>query len=63
MLSKILHEKFIIFPRELTLFLNDMFPIEKKPRVRRMRNEDESRPFGRRRPKKIKDIDLNEVSN
>lgn len=63
MLSKILHQKFIIFPRELALFVNDMFPVEKKPKVRRTKNEDESRPFGRRRPKKIKDIDLNELSN
>jgi hypothetical protein len=62
MLSKMLYEKYMLFPKELALFVADMFPVEKKPRVRRHRDDDDSRPFRRRRPKKV-NIDLNELSN
>ncbi len=63
MLAKILHEMFMDFPRQLSLFISEMFPIDKKPRVRRNKDDDEDRPIRRRRPKKNVDIDLNELSN
>jgi hypothetical protein len=40
MLAKILHEKYVSFPRMLTVLLNEMFPIEKLVKVRRSKEDD-----------------------
>lgn len=59
LLTKILVQKYVAFPRKLTLFSNQVFPVPKTTRIRRDPTDDEPAQRRRRRPKSNqKELDL-----
>jgi hypothetical protein len=62
-IAKLLYHKFTQFPRVLRLFQAALVPVDKPTRMKRARAENGERRRRKRRPGRVEDVDLNELSN